>query len=371
MAVTVTTRSTALDGLRGWAALSVLGYHFYIELGRLLLPFPAMLPLSAIFNGPMAVAIFFVLSGYVLTVGGWGLADKTPVLRQMLKRYPRLVLPILANTLIVLALVLAGLNFAAPAARVLGRTDWLAPWLQFPVGLGDALHYALVRVFELAPDDQYNPFLWTMFIELWMAWLVLLVSLGENRLGRRATYGILAVLFVVGTLLSFGIGCFIAGALLALLRRDSRLSFQLDALPAIGILVACLTAAGTLRAFAGPQWPLALLAPVVLLVALRSPAIERLLQTPLSATLGRLSFPLYLMQFPVLISATSWMIVTAGSGLNLALVALIGSVSIALTFACATAFLPVEWLALRAGREVAKLLPPRRTTAAAPRVSPS
>src|SRR6185369_12561088 len=103
-----------LDGLRGWAALFVILHH--LELGF----FPALKgtndgvspvlgPFSFIVDGPLAVAIFFLLSGIVLAE-----AVQAAVHRQgsanvgltslVIKRWLRLGLPIIVISLLILAL---------------------------------------------------------------------------------------------------------------------------------------------------------------------------------------------------------------------------------------------------------------------------
>lgn len=58
-----------LDGIRGWGAIMVVLFHFYI------LGFPISLEASVflkkifLFNGGMAVYLFFIASGFSLTIG--------------------------------------------------------------------------------------------------------------------------------------------------------------------------------------------------------------------------------------------------------------------------------------------------------------
>jgi peptidoglycan/LPS O-acetylase OafA/YrhL len=351
-------RVGALDGLRGWAALSVVGYHFYLELFGRLLPREAVFALCCVLNGQLAVAIFFVLSGYVLTVRGWRSADKTPILRQIAKRHARLAVPILANALLVGWLMARGLTFNGAAAAVIGRSDWLAPWLQFTPDLGSILQYAVVGAFWFSPPAEYNPFLWTMIIELWMSYLVLVVCLFHDRIGGG--YGVLVVLLGLATLVHPDLGCFVAGALLALLHRDGRLSFRLRGWRAAAVVVPSLLAAGALQVFGGPVLQLIVIAPAMVWVAIASDGFARLMTAPVSRALSALSFPLYLAQFPVLVSASAALIVARGAGLGVADALLIGTVSIGLTFGLAVLTLPIEWLALWVGRQVERLVPPLR-----------
>ena len=63
-------RLHALDGLRGVAALVVVAFHVldYVALPRSLFSVWLMSPLGIFVNGPGAVHVFFVMSGFVLAL---------------------------------------------------------------------------------------------------------------------------------------------------------------------------------------------------------------------------------------------------------------------------------------------------------------
>ncbi len=67
----LTRRILYLDGLRGWAALFVLFHHLLLAFApdgheAALNASPVAAPLGFLADGPLAVAIFFILSGIVL-----------------------------------------------------------------------------------------------------------------------------------------------------------------------------------------------------------------------------------------------------------------------------------------------------------------
>src|SRR6185312_17539398 len=92
-----------LEGLRGLAALSVILHHFLVafyplsyygdntpsHLGNIeMLYFQS--PFSFLTNGNFMVAIFFVLSGYVLSDSYFRTGNKEVLISSTIRRFPRL-----------------------------------------------------------------------------------------------------------------------------------------------------------------------------------------------------------------------------------------------------------------------------------------
>jgi peptidoglycan/LPS O-acetylase OafA/YrhL len=368
-------RIDMMDGLRGWAALSVAGFHFVWETFGARFP-ELRTPITAFFlNGPFAVAIFFVLSGYVLTVHDWLNPDKTRTVRQLCKRYTRLMLPVLAASAIVLLLMSLRLTPNAEAGRIVGRPDWLGGFLWFTPSFGGMLEFATAGVFLNERSLSYGPFLWTMTLELWGSVTVLLLCLAERWLWRPPlALAALAVLCLFTIPLLSG---FFFGALIAYAHRDGGLAFRREG--GRRALIGAAVAAGALLLASMAIWdsgPLAghalarlvvygVAAPVLVVAVSGSAWTARLLSTPFSRWLGRISFPLYLMHFPVLVSVTSGAIIaTDGAGvLNLPVALLIAFGSLGLSLVVATAFLPVETATAWVGRRIERLVRPRAAVA--------
>jgi peptidoglycan/LPS O-acetylase OafA/YrhL len=352
-------RIAALDGLRGWAALSVVGYHFYVETFVNILPAPVVLALSVVCNGPLAVAVFFVLSGYVLTIGGWRAADKTPLLRLAAKRHLRLAIPVLASAVLVALLVAGHLTSNLEAARVVGREDWLGAWLHVAPDPAGVLAYSFGWVFVRASADDIVPFLWTMTTELWFSYVVLALCFCERRLPRP--YLVLCGLAAAILLTHHAVAaCFPLGALLALAQRDGHLRPVLAPLSAIGLVGLALLTAMAILWSTWSEWSYVVIATVLVTTVLMSRDLDGALSAPLSRALGKLSFPIYLAQFPVLVSLTSGLILASGRPGPLQ-AAGIGLISLAATVALAALLLPAEWLAHWAGRQLDRLIGFRST----------
>ena len=364
-------RLLALDGLRGVVALSVIAFHFFYEvLGR---TFPVYTnPLLAGLTSSN-VGIFLMLSGYVLTDGNWRLAVKPRVHRQLVKRYFRLTLPMLASVLVVLALVWAGLSYHVPASELL-QVEWLGNKLAAEPTLSDAIFDATIRVYlPYADDVSYNPFLWTMQSELWGSLALFGILLLDRKLSPYATLMVMGALFFSVRPISCSI---ILGALFSLLRHDGYLDAALAEMarkPWLqgGYLIAafCLGALALPMGLQEAAAPIA--AMLVMLPLLASQPMQRLLSTRPMQFLGQLSLPLLLVQFPVLISFTSGaMLWLAGMGsFNLLNATLVAICTTLLCVLGAFAFLPVEAATKRFCSGLARLVlgpMPQRSAPATP-----
>ena len=62
-------RLAFLDGIRGWGAMVVLMFHLFVDQGLRAKPGAGQLIHFFFLNGPFAVCIFFVISGFSLSIG--------------------------------------------------------------------------------------------------------------------------------------------------------------------------------------------------------------------------------------------------------------------------------------------------------------
>ncbi|HEX4183201.1 MAG TPA: heparan-alpha-glucosaminide N-acetyltransferase domain-containing protein, partial [Caulobacteraceae bacterium] len=86
-------RYHALDGIRGWAALSVVAFHMYWETFGARYPEFRNLASASLLDGWLAVSVFFVLSGEALSTSCLAKQDRRIALDLGVRRYPRLVIP--------------------------------------------------------------------------------------------------------------------------------------------------------------------------------------------------------------------------------------------------------------------------------------
>ncbi|MFZ4503527.1 MAG: acyltransferase family protein [Methylovulum sp.] len=192
-----------LDSVRGLAAVSVVNEHFVIAYG---LPCKAALcsqwldnsPLHIWWDGTAAVSMFFVLSGFVLSINYVDTNFRVYTFKLVdyfLKRVCRIVLPYLA-VLLVSACAYKIIISQPLLITTLAATDWInLMWRGHPLTA-----FAMLReAFIFVPPTELVlvPQSWTLAIELVMS---LLLPVGllflENSLAWLVFFTCFAVLFL-------------------------------------------------------------------------------------------------------------------------------------------------------------------------------
>ena len=330
-----------LEGLRGYASLAVVICHFLCTFA-LNDPFrysndivqttdPIILffygsPLSFLFDGPLAVNIFFVHSGFVLSWRFFSVDKANTYLSSAaIRRYIRLTGPLAFSVLIGYTLMRLDLMRHGEAQKWIGNTTFLSRSYDFLPHLSDAIYDAFIgSYYSFDIKRNYNPVLWTISAELIGSFILFsfLALFGRAR-NRWFFYIIAFSLTYTGYYFLF-----IAGAALCdivVLRQKSPSScahpcvWGWVAIAFLGILL------GTANRYDLPQYawvipagsPLALrdfinkLGAILMLVSvLESPLLQRFFQLRISRMFGRLSYSIYLIHLPLICSLTCYLFVT-------------------------------------------------------------
>jgi peptidoglycan/LPS O-acetylase OafA/YrhL len=311
-----TPRAVEIDGIRGWASLIVLFYHAFREMLQEVVPVVGHPALAPLFAAELAVSVFFVLSGDALSLGFFHSSRLAAIDRLVVRRYFRLTVPILMSCLATYLIMKAGIDYHAEAAQLLGRQAWLGSFLHFSPSIYECLKYALLKVYVAPSGDlAYNPFLWTMSVEMAGSMLVFLFCYLWPRLKQpeRVCIYLVIALTLIGSFFSL----FFAGVLLSHWRRRGVLDrfladrrHQVIALFAVVLCTALYVVFGrdapdaVLRRLMIPT-----IAMVLVFCAYTQSRLRAFFSGYVSRFLGVISFPLYLIQFQVLISLMSWLVV--------------------------------------------------------------
>ena len=287
-----------LTALRFFAAVWVVGYHYWPHLG---LARPAVLE-----KGYLGVELFFVLSGFILShVYLQAFGEKR-------QSYPSFLWARLARIYPVHIAVLGGLVLLMLAAAVLGLDigDHVAMWRSLPAQV------TLTQAWGLSPDGGWNHPSWSISAE-WFAYLTFPVfAWAAWRLRDRPRLAVgLALALVVGLYEIYGgltgesltratitwgalriVPCFAYGCAIYLLWRAGGFKQRAASIACAGAAAAAVVA---LTHFGAPDW--ATTATFGLLIASLAGMASngsRLLTSKTWVYLGEVSFALYMVCIP-------------------------------------------------------------------------
>jgi peptidoglycan/LPS O-acetylase OafA/YrhL len=367
-----TGKLVPLEGLRGIAAAIVVLYHLvlgFTQKGVGVVPhghggWDVVLQFGlGMLNGGAAVAVFFVLSGFILSLPFSKDRSIARVAVAMLKRWPRLAVLTTIACLFAWALIWISHDNYKAAAQTIG-TQWMATHGNAPIeghadvsGL-EALREGLYKVF-LFGDVHFDSPLWTMRIELFGSFAIFLAAPLLFAIGSWPVRLSLIGLVMVGAGSSYPvtyISDFLVGVVLAMLFAEDRMPNFNNFQAAITGLVAIYLFSFTYEQKLLIHAPIKALMPtgdnshfiwdagaaLMILVLLGNPFLRRIFSKTWAVWLGLLSFPIYLLHGPIMLSAGASSFngaMTVFGKTNSALMA--AAVSLVLTLVCAV---PLVWV---------------------------
>src|SRR3954451_3794092 len=266
-------------------------------------------------GGTLAVAVFFTLSGDVLSASYWMRPSRTELVRHTVKRYLRLTIPILAASTVVLVLIKTGLTFNHEAAPVLHVEDWLGEFLRGSFSILDLLWFSGITVYFDTPADRaLLPFLWVMRIEMVGSLLVLVYLFADVQIRRRYTVLIFMLLVCLGG--DSMLACFPLGMLCGIARARGGFTWLrrqaiTEPVALAGFALALVIGTWCNRVWQGVLTPSIIAGGVAVACVYASEKLTGFFSAPLSLLVGRILFPIFLLQFPVIVLFTSAMALLA------------------------------------------------------------
>jgi peptidoglycan/LPS O-acetylase OafA/YrhL len=372
-------RIHSLDTLRGLAALVVLANHLQHSFlpclfgtnlpeapGRL-----SMAPLSFLLNGSCAVALFFILSGFVLSERFLSSSKLDSLPDAVIRRWPRLAGPALVVNL--LSGCLMGCGFYTNTIVADHNGAW---WLKglfnwSPLGIRDVFK----AVWEgggtfFSGHCSYNGPLWTMHYEFLGSMVVYFLAAAIVWSRRFLSFELLVVLLIPAylreTIRYPFMACFILGVILACLYvRFPDLQWKNPMILIAGFAACVLTGGMTLQENDLPAFmtqmfvnqsshdttPLhyflfSCVGLYFLGISLWFPPVHSFLSTPGMRILGRLSFPIYLVHTPVIccVGARVYLCLFSTSSLLASTAAIVASVVGTVALALPLAVFDDRWI---------------------------
>jgi peptidoglycan/LPS O-acetylase OafA/YrhL len=306
----------ALDGLRGIAALMVIGYHVYWQ----------WRPTSGVADRAIAVAaslgwagvdLFFVLSGFLITGILLDSKGRPGYLRTFYARRALRIFPLYYASIVLFMTVVP----SPPIER---------PWA-FWLYLSNFSLAAQANPWERRPIDVA----WTLAIEeqFYLVWPWLILALGRRALVAACVALVGGALLWRAALLIAGVSrdaillltpghldALAIGALVSIAVRDPRARAQLARWSWLGV-VAGLVALGCVRVVERQLLPatptmqtigysgIVLLAAAIIGAATVSPPrspLATILGNPILRAAGRHSYAMYLLHFPIMVTIVGW-----------------------------------------------------------------
>jgi peptidoglycan/LPS O-acetylase OafA/YrhL len=326
-----TEKMECFEAIRGVASLGVLlGHliiafwpHLYIGAREIPPTFPrfvrwfALSPFKILYDSQFAVTIFFLLSGFVLSLSFFKSRSTEALTSAAVRRYFRLMLPAAASILLAYLLLKLGWMFNRRACEYMTQSlgvphTWLGLFYNFRPHFTSALKECVWDTFFAG--STYNANLWTMSIELAGSFVVyhFLALFGTAR-NRYLLYAVLAGVFIYSNrlfLLDFLLGMVLCDAYVA----TQSWRFRLPVLLAVPVALAGLYVV-TLKPFGQFDWGWLKLEKnvcyetfggVLLLGAVAfSPRFQRLFDNRVLTFLGKISFGLYLIHLCLICSLAS------------------------------------------------------------------
>ena len=270
-------------------------------------------PFNTLFSGNFAVRLFLVMSGYVLCLGYFRTKDKKRLVTSAAKRYIRLLPPIVVCNGLICLMMLLGFYKNVEVSELTGSV-WLAGFNRCEPNFVNAVTEALFGCF-FTGTNQFNGVLWTIPFLFLGALLVYAVAwlIGDKK-WRYVVYAVLAaVLFLTdyaGVFLGFVL-CDIVHTQKKLTEWAKKQTWLLWLIFAAGIYLSSYPSAGThLEGTIYGIIPIVMVVPYHLVgalllvgsVVLLEP-LQKLFGLPIFVKLGKISYSLYLVHFPVIATA--------------------------------------------------------------------
>ena len=334
-------RITWIDGLRGVASLFIVFHHFIMgyypaayegvtgvpHLREGMEAAFSQSPLGFFVTGDFWISVFYLISGFVIAYQVFRMKDEKQFSRSLLKRYPRLMLPVFVLSAIVYIMLHLNLFYNVPASLLSG-SEWLAQFYQNKTTLYDLFFSSIVDTWLVGMSTLYSNAFWMLaelFAGSFMAYILAAMGKGMNRKILYVYIG--AALLYLST--NSRLTDFALGVLAAYIVEQfgERIKSHKKACVCAGIFM--LTAAVVLGAYPvghepdnayrilnhlperfNPVYFYHILAAVLLIMGiwLLEPLGKVFSKKPV-LFLGEISYSIYLVHIPVIYSLSAWLLV--------------------------------------------------------------
>ena len=163
-------------------------------------------PLNLLMGGKFGVRIFMTISGFFVGYRFFVTGDKSSLTSGVVKKYFRLVFPIITANIAIYAMMKLGLYMNAEASALIGSQVFVGNYNQFEPSLPAAVYEAVWGCFATGAN-HYNGPLWFIYYEFFGTLLIaaILSLLGDNK-ARYVAYAVGCILAIRSDFLPFILG---------------------------------------------------------------------------------------------------------------------------------------------------------------------
>lgn len=353
------TRVYYLDGLRGWAALSVFYYHLVERFLGKAEPVFTPKPFDFLFDGPFAVMIFFVISGYALSTGNLDNTKKALAITAV-SRYFRLAIPIVITSFFGYSLLKYDLMYNLQVQIQTGLSSkWLITHFTFDESFYGFLKDSLYNTFHsFTAATSYNSSLWTIRYE-WLGSLIIYSYLAIFRKDLNVQWLIAITILIILLNEAPIFSCFIGGYLIAELKNSYPSILKTPRLVQI-LSTTCFILIIITFTYWRPYNTTIICAAAILFVASISfsKPLQCFFSMRLSRFLGKISFPLYLIHIFVICSWSSYLFIFLSFMEIEPIIAISINIisSTFITLAIAISLLPIEKFSVKSSKVIGNFI---------------
>ncbi|GKX60636.1 acyltransferase family protein [Leminorella grimontii] len=343
-----------LDGIRGWAAAIVVFGHTMG--GVISIDAPKYVDhvwLRFLTNAHLSVLVFFVLSGYVLSVSQIFSSKRNTAVSTVARLF-RLSFPILLISFVAYIMMRLDLFYNTQAATTDAAKSWLGRFFVFEPNLFDVLKFSFFDVFfSYNEQATYNSSLWTMPIEMFGSLLIY----SYIAIFRKENPNWIISIALIIYFYNFNpfMFCFMVGYILAELRLNN--NFVVTGVKDYLMIVAFLVMIyiDTYHRPIGEIYQ-AVEAVVFVVIISYSGVLSKIFSSKISRFMGKISFSLYLVQIVVICSWSSIMKIYLSSiGINVNLAATLNLITtMLLCIVLARIMSPVDDWSVKASKIIAE-----------------
>ena len=330
-----------VDGLRGIASICIVLHHFIIgyypaayEGATAMRHLPGSVeadfsqsPLAFFVLGDFWVSVFCMVSGFVIASQVFAMKDGKQFSKSVIKRYPRLLIPVFALSVMVYIMLHLGLFYNVQAANITG-SSWLGQFYQYETTLWDLFLSSFIDTWIFGMQTMYSNAFWMMaelFAGSFMAYLLAAMGKHTNKRILYVYIGIaVAYLSINSRLTDFVLGVLLAYVAIHYGQKIKQKRQLTMVLGLIFFVIAFIFGAypqahapsnayqllNCLPDRLNPCYFYHMLAAMFLMMAIYlCEPLEWLMSTKPALFLGKISYAVYVVHIPILFSGSAWMFV--------------------------------------------------------------